>query len=130
MTRPLAPARLWKPMPKNAVQWLNAGRLGTTDMNTSVASAVVAAVFTLGSCDTPDRTDYRIAAERYERLAQVAQEGIEANEAAERSFVAQGDEEGAWHAADSASQFRKAYEREQFRATKDRWLSEWWPSFR
>jgi hypothetical protein len=119
-------------MPKNAVQWLNAGRLGTTDMNTSVASAVVAAVFTLalGSCDTPDRTDYRIAAERYERLAQVAQEGIEANEAAERSFAAQGDEEGARHAADSASQFRKAYEREQFRATKDRWLSEWWPSFR
>ena len=101
-------------------------------MDMSVASAVVAAVFTLvlGSCDTPDRTDYRIAAERYERLAQVAQEGVEANEAAERSFKARGDEEGARQAADSASQFRKAYEREQFRATKDRWLSEWWPSFR
>ena len=119
-------------MLQKAVQGQIAGRLGTTDMNMSVASAVVAAVFTLalGSCDTPDRTDYRTAAEQYERLAQVAQEGVEANEAAERSFAAQGDEERARQAADSASQFRKAYEREQFRATKDRWLSEWWPSFR
>jgi hypothetical protein len=96
----------------------------------SVASAVTAAIFTLAlaSCDSSDR--YMIAAEQHERLAQMAQEGVEANEAAERSFAEKGNEDQAKHAADYASQFRRAYELEQSRAEQDRWLSEWLPSFR
>jgi hypothetical protein len=96
-------------------------------MNISAASAVVAALFTvaLASCDTPDR--YRIAAEHHERLAQMAQDGVEANEAAVRSFAAQGNESEARRAADYASQFSRAYELEQSQADQDRWLSEWLP---
>jgi hypothetical protein len=101
-------------------------------MNMSVASAVVAAVFTvaLASCDTPNRTGYMLAAEQHARIARVAREGVEADEAAERSFAAQGNEEEARRAAESASKFRRAYEPEQFQANKDLWLSQWWPSFK
>ena len=100
-------------------------------MNRSMAAAAVAAIFTLplASCDTPDRADYMVAAEQYARRAQVAREGVEANESAERAFAAQGDEAAARNAKDSANQFRRAYQIEQFQANKDRWLSEWWPSF-
>lgn len=98
-------------------------------MSPAVASLIVAGMaICLASCATPDRTGYRIAADHHAKSAQIARDGVAADEAAAQSFAAQGDRSAASQAEESASQFRRAYRSEQFQANKDRWLSQWWPS--
>jgi hypothetical protein len=82
----------------------------------------------LASCASPDRAGYRIAADHHTKSAQIARDGVAADEAAAQSFAEQGDQSAASHAEESANQFRRAYRSEQFQANKDRWLSQWWPS--
>jgi hypothetical protein len=101
---------------------------GDIDMGKSTALLVANLALCLTSCAIPNRTGYSIAAEHHEKFAQIASEGVAADEAAARSFTAQGNQSAASHAEESASQFRRTYWVERFQADKDRWLSQWWPS--
>ena len=101
---------------------------GNLDMGNSTSLVVVNLALCLTSCAIPNRTGYSIAADHHEKFAQIAREGVAADEAAARSFTAQGNQSAASHAEESASQFRRTYWVERFQADKDRWLSQWWPS--
>ena len=73
-------------------------------MSPAVASLIVAGMaICLASCATPDRTGYRIAADHHAKSAQIARDGVAADEAAAQSFAAQGDRSAASH----AEEFRK-----------------------
>jgi hypothetical protein len=97
-------------------------------MGKSTSLVVANLALCLTSCAIPNRTGYSIAAEHHEKFAQIASEGVTADEAAARSFTAQGNQSAASHAEESASQFRRTYWVERFQADKDRWLSQWLPS--
>ena len=101
---------------------------GDIGMGKSTSLVVANLALCLTSCAIPNRTGYSIAAEHHEKFAQIASEGVTADEAAARSFTAQGNQPAASHAVESASQFRRTYWVERFQADKDRWLSQWWPS--
>ena len=106
----------------------NWGPSGDIDMDKSTTLFVAILALCLTSCAIPNRTGYSIAADHHEKFAQIASEGVTADEAAARSFTAQGNQSAASHAEESASQFRRTYWVERFQADKDRWLSQWWPS--
>ena len=102
--------------------------LGDIDMDKSTTLFVAILALCLTSCAIPNRTGYSIAADHHEKFAQIAREGVTADEAAAQSFTTQGNRSAASHAEESASQFRRTYWVERFQADKDRWLSQWWPS--
>ena len=101
---------------------------GDIDMGKSTSLVVANLALCLTSCAIPNRTGYSIAAEHHEKFAQIASEEFAADEAAARSFTAQGNQSAASHAGESVSQFRRTYWVERFHADKDRRLSQWWPS--
>ena len=104
------------------------GFSGDIDMGKSTSLIVANLALCLTSCAIPNRTGYSIAADHHDKFAQIASEGVAADESAARSFTAQGNQSAASHAAEFASQFRSTYWVERFQADKDRWLSQWWPS--
>jgi hypothetical protein len=81
-----------------------------------------------GGCASPDRSDYARAAAQHADWAQKAREGAAEDEAAVRSAVAQGNEVRANDLRKEEADFSKRAQLEQFRAGKDQWLSQWWPS--
>jgi hypothetical protein len=101
---------------------------GDIDLDKSTSLVIANFALCLASCAIPNRTGYSIAADHHEKFAQIASEVAAADEAAARSFTAQGNQPAASHAVESASQFRRTYWVERFQADKDRWLSQWWPS--
>jgi hypothetical protein len=111
-----------------AIQARTESSSGDIDMDKSTSLVVANLVICLTSCAIPNRTGYSIAADHHEKFAQIASEGVTADEAAARSLAAQGNQSAASHADESASQFRRTYWVERFQADKDRWLSQWWPS--
>jgi hypothetical protein len=75
----------------------------------TVTSLVIAGMVScVTSCATPDRTGYLIAADHHAKSAQIARDGVAADEAAALSFAAQGDRSAAGHAEESASQSRES----------------------
>ena len=82
----------------------------------------------LDGCASPDRSDYAAAAAQHADWAQKAREGAAEDEAAARSAAAQGNEARANDLKKEELEFSKRAQLEQFRADKNKWLSQWWPS--
>ena len=95
---------------------------------------LIGIVLALDGCASPDRSDYARAAVQHadwvQKAAdwvQKAREGAE-DEAAARSAAAQGNEARANELSKEGLEFSKRAQLEQFRADKNKWLSQWWPS--
>ena len=89
---------------------------------------LIGIVLALDGCASPDRSDYAAAAAQHADWAQKAREGAAEDEAAARSAAAQGNEERANDLREEGLEFSKRAQLEQFRADKNHWLSQWWPS--
>ena len=97
-------------------------------MSATLKVLMASLVFCIAGCSSPDRDDYRVAAEQHARSAAIAREGVATNEAAARSFAAQGDYAVAAQREQDAAEFRQVYRWEWLQSKKDEWLSQWWPS--
>ena len=89
---------------------------------------LIGIVLALDGCASPDRSDYAAAAAQHADWAQKAREGAAEDEAAARSAAAQGNEARANDLRKEELEFSKRAQLEQFRADKNKWLSQWWPS--
>ena len=90
--------------------------------------ALIGIVLALDGCASPDRSDYAAAAAQHADWAQKAREGAAEDEAAARSAAAQGNEARANDLRKEGLEFSERAQLEQFRADKNQWLSQWWPS--
>jgi hypothetical protein len=89
---------------------------------------MIGIVLAFAGCASPDSSDYAAAAAQHADWAQKAREGAAEDEAAARSAAAQGNEARANDLRKEESEFSKRAQLEQFRADKNQWLSQWWPS--
>ena len=85
-------------------------------------------VLALDGCASPDRSDYAAAAAQHADWAQKAREGAAEDETAAQAAAAQGNEARANDLRKEGLEFSKRAQLEQFRADKNQWLSQWWPS--
>jgi hypothetical protein len=82
----------------------------------------------IAGCASPGANDYAAAASDYARQARDERALAQQNEAASQVLGSQGDEAGAALSRQGAEDSLRDANRHEFQATKDYWLSRWWPA--